>query len=134
MRSALWPDEPEAELARQSDAFLQEHGSDATMLTEVFVSETAPGQITGFLELFVRNIAEGCVGRTPYVEGWYVDPPARGAGVGRALMNAAEVWARDHGYAVLGSDTEVDNEASQGAHRALGFAEVARIVHFRKAL
>ncbi|HET6569183.1 MAG TPA: GNAT family N-acetyltransferase [Rhodothermales bacterium] len=134
MRSALWPDEPETDLARQTDAFLQGAGPESSLLTAVFVSEAVPGRLTGFVELFVRNLAEGCTGPTPYVEGWYVDPNARGSGVGRALMNAAEAWAREHRFTEIASDTPLENETSQHAHRALGFEEVERIVHFRKAL
>jgi aminoglycoside 6'-N-acetyltransferase I len=132
MREALWPGEPE--LASEIDAFLQGGEVQATDLSAVFVSETVSGQRTGFLELFVRNYAEGCVGPTPYVEGWYVEPAVRGSGVGRALVGAAEEWARQHGFSELASDTQLENEASQRAHEALGFEEVERIVHFRKAL
>lgn len=134
MRASLWPDESAAELARQSDAFLAGAGPDVSLLNAVLVSQDAAGQLTGFVELFVRNLAEGCTGAAPYVEGWYVEPGARGRGVGAALMQAAENWARAQGFEELGSDTPLANEASQLAHRALGFEEVERIVHFRKSL
>jgi aminoglycoside 6'-N-acetyltransferase I len=101
----------------------------------VFVYEREQGDgLAGFLELSVRNYAEGCAGETPYVESWYVDADVRGKGVGRALMAAAETWARAHGYREVASDTEVHNEASLQAHRALGFEEVERAIHLRKAL
>ena len=131
MRSGLWPDESQSELVREGDAFLD---GKSLLLTEVFVSEDERGSLTGFLELFVRNYAEGCEGATPYVEGWYVIPSARGKGVGRALMRAAEAWSRDHGFHEMASDTWLDNQDSQRAHTALGFEEVERAVHFRKAL
>ena len=132
MREALWPGEPD--LASEVDTFLQGGEGQATDLSAVFVSETGSGQRTGFLELFVRNYAEGCAGPTPYVEGWYVEPAVRGSGIGRALVGAAEEWARQHGFSELASDTQLENEASQHAHEALGFEEVERIVIFRKAL
>lgn len=47
-------------------------------------------------------------------------------------MAAAEDWAREHGYSELASDTLLENRASEGAHRALGFEEVERAIHFRK--
>lgn len=130
----MWPDEPEIELASEVDAFLQGGEPEATGLSAVFVSETGSGQRTGFLELFVRNYAEGCVGPAPYVEGWYVEPALRGSGVGRALVGAAEEWAGQHGFSELASDTQLENEASQRVHEALGFEEVERSVHFRKTL
>jgi aminoglycoside 6'-N-acetyltransferase I len=68
----------------------------------------------------------------PYVEEWFVMPEARRMGVGRALIAAAEAWARERGYPELASDALLDNLVSQSAHRALGFEEVERQVAFRK--
>jgi aminoglycoside 6'-N-acetyltransferase I len=134
MRAALWPDEPAADHARQCDAFLRGGPAEASFLSAALVSEAEPGRLDGFVELFVRNYAEGCEGPTPHVEGWYVEPRSRGRGVGRALMRAAEAWAREKGFTEIASDTQLWNEASQRAHGALGFREVERVVHFRKAL
>ena len=68
------------------------------------------------------------------MESWYVDPDVRGRRVGRALVEAAEGWARERAYTELASDALLENEASQKAHKVLGFEEVERSVHFRKAL
>ena len=51
----------------------------------------------------------------------------RRQGVGRALMQAAEQWARDAGFAGLGSDARVENEVSLLAHERLGFAPTERL-------
>jgi aminoglycoside 6'-N-acetyltransferase I len=134
MRAALWPQESEDELARECDEFLGGASPDSCFLNEVFVSEDLDGRLGGFIELFVRNYAEGCAGHTPYVEGWYVEPALRNRGVGRSLMAAAERWAVEAGFTELASDTPLENEGSQQAHGALGFDEVERIVHFRKEL
>jgi aminoglycoside 6'-N-acetyltransferase I len=82
----------------------------------------------------VRGYAEGCSGPTPHVESWYVDPDARRSGIGHALLRAAEQWAREHGFHQLASDTELHNEMSERAHKAFGFEEVERAIHFRKSL
>jgi GNAT superfamily N-acetyltransferase len=58
----------------------------------------------------------------------------RSKGAGRALMRAAEDWARSQGCRQMASDTWLDNEPWQRAHEALGFEVVDRCVHFRKAL
>ena len=58
----------------------------------------------------------------------------RGKGAGRALMRAAEQWARDAGYRELASDAELEDRTSHHAHQALGFEEVESAVHFRKNL
>ena len=125
MRVALWPDALEDEL----DDFLG--GGDQV----AFVAERAAGGLCGFLEAGVRPFANG-VDEQPcaFVEGWWVDEDARRAGVGRALMAAAETWARSRGFSELGSDTGQDNLGSQAAHQALGFAERERVVYLRKLL
>ena len=68
------------------------------------------------------------------LEGWYVDPDRRGTGIGRALVEAVEAWARDRHLQELASDALLGNEASQRAHERLGFVEVERAVRYRKAL
>ena len=69
-----------------------------------------------------------------HIEGWYVEPTARGRNVGRALMHAAEEWARVRGFSELASDTEIGNEASLSAHERCGFQEVERRIKLRKSL
>ncbi len=69
-----------------------------------------------------------------FIEGWYVREVHQGQGVGRALMQAAEEWARARQCREMASDALIDNEESLRAHLALGFEEVDRCVHFRKQL
>jgi aminoglycoside 6'-N-acetyltransferase I len=69
-----------------------------------------------------------------YIEAWYVDPDARRIGLGRALLAAAEAWARERGYQEMASDALLDNDVSHAAHRRLGYQEVDRVVQFRKNL
>ena len=132
MRVALWPEQSQTELGIEVDHFLR--GTKSSLLTAVFVHADAQDQLTGFIELFIRNVAEGCNGATPHVEGWYVSPDWRNQGVGRALINAAEAWARSRGFNELASDTTADNELSQRVHQRLGFEITERSVHFRKPL
>ena len=54
--------------------------------------------------------------------------------MGRALVMAAEAWARDLGCREFGSDARADNRVSARAHLALGFEEVVVIRSFRKTL
>ena len=56
----------------------------------------------------------------PHVEGWYVEPFARGQGIGRALMEAAAEWSRDHGFVELASDSDLGNDGSLDAHAHCG--------------
>jgi aminoglycoside 6'-N-acetyltransferase I len=131
MRIALWPDCP-PEKHRQEMAEITRD----TERGAVFVSVAPDGYLQGFLEASLRSDhVEGC--RTKpvgYVEGWYVEPEFRRRGVGRALVAAAEDWARAKGCREMASDAEIENLASQVAHRRLGYAEVGRTVHFRKEI
>lgn len=134
MLVCLYQGSTETDHAPSIDAYLAGRSIGRLVPSAVFAVERPGGGLAGFLEISVRNYAEGCTGDTPYIESWFVDRDLRGTGVGRALMGAAEQWAREQGYSELGSDTLLENHVSQAAHRALGFAEVERTVHFRKAL
>ncbi|HSJ30784.1 MAG TPA: GNAT family N-acetyltransferase [Longimicrobiales bacterium] len=134
MLFGLYPNSVAADHDPSIDAYLAGCSIGELVPSAVFVIERDDGTLGGFLELSVRNYAEGCTGATPYIESWFVDQDLRGAGAGRALMAAAEEWARAHGHTELASDALLDNRASHAAHRAVGFEEVERSVHFRKAL
>jgi GNAT superfamily N-acetyltransferase len=45
----------------------------------------------------------------------------RGSGAGKALVDAAEAWARDRGVRTMVASIFVENEASRGFWRAVGF-------------
>jgi len=93
------------------------------------------GRWIGLAELSIRPCAEGCsTSEVAYLEGWYVRPAARGRGVGRALLGAAEAWGRARGCAEFASDTLLENGDGLQAHLACGFQEVARTICFRKVL
>ncbi|HEX9221474.1 MAG TPA: GNAT family N-acetyltransferase [Gemmatimonadaceae bacterium] len=126
---ALFPEYSAEELA----AGMREHRarSDA----EVFVAEREDGSVAGFVEVGSRPYADGCdTSPVGYIEAWYVDPDVRRMRYGRALLAAAEEWARGRGYREMASDSRLDNEISHAAHRRAGYDEVDRIVQFRKVL
>jgi L-amino acid N-acyltransferase YncA len=56
--------------------------------------------------------------------GVYVDPDARGAGLGRRLLEALAAAAQEQGLYKLTSRIFTTNAASRAAHRAAGFQEV----------
>lgn len=89
----------------------------------------------GFAEVSLRDDAEGCSSNpVGYLEGWFVADRARGRGVGRALLEAGEAWARARGCVEFASDAETTNPSGIAAHEALGFTEVCRIVCFRRPI
>jgi len=132
MRNALWPDHAAEWHAGE---IAQYFAGALRMPLEVLLAVDDSGTAIGFAELSIRAYAEDCLtDRVAYLEGWYVVPDARRRGVGRALVEAAEAWARAQGCTEFGSDAVIDNEASAMAHRALGFVETVQIRCFRKAL
>jgi aminoglycoside 6'-N-acetyltransferase I len=129
MAEALFPGEPpegyEAELQR-----LQLSGDVA-----VLVAERPDGSVCGYVEVGSRAYADGCDSSpVGYIEAWYVDPDVRRSGYGRALLEAAESWARSRGYYEIASDALIDNTVSYAAHIRSGYSEVERIVQFRKVI
>jgi aminoglycoside 6'-N-acetyltransferase I len=129
MRTLLWPSSAE-EHANDIDRYFAGEARDPLAVLIAFDDEAI-----GFIELSIRTYAEGCeTDRVAFVEGWYVDPDARGTGVGAALIRAAEDWARSQGCTELASDTEADNASSAAVHRAVGFVETAVVRCFRKSL
>src|SRR5262245_27506064 len=101
MRTALWPDDGEAEHGDDVAAFFATgtfRWSEALMRWKVLVAERPAGGLCGFVEASIRPFAESCTTRpVGYVEGWFVDPDMRRQGVGRELVKAAETWAAAHG-------------------------------------
>ena len=133
MRARLWPEGDSADLARETLAFVA--GTPQTILAAAFVAEDELAPPLGFVEVAVRAFSDGRDSMpVPHIEGWYVEPFARGRGVGRGLMGAAEVWARTRGFKEIASDTEIHNDASLRAHESCGFEEVDRLIKFRKPL
>ncbi|MEK7729139.1 MAG: aminoglycoside 6'-N-acetyltransferase [candidate division KSB1 bacterium] len=131
MRQALWPSST-SEHAAEIAAFFSERENAAV---EALIALDDAGKPLGFVELSIRNYAEGCsTKRVAYLEGWYVEPHARRQGVGAALVKAAEAWGRNQRCSEFASDTEWHNEISATVHRALGFVETDRIICFKKDL
>ncbi len=132
LRRALWPDGSEAEHASEIATFMEGRAREPLA---VLVAEDGTPEPVGFVELSIRPCAEGCrTNRVAYLEGWYVEPHARRRGLGRALIAAAEQWARAKGCTEFASDAAVTNDVSALAHQALGFAEVGQVRCFKKDL
>jgi putative acetyltransferase len=138
MRSALWPDDGEASHAEEVAAFFAgdtSRWSSSPLLWKVLVAERPTGGLCGFVEASIRPHVDGCSTRpVGYLEGWYVDPDVRRQGIGKKLVKAVEAWAAAGGCKEMASDAHVWNATSHEAHKALGFEELERLVHFRKRL
>ena len=138
MRTALWPDDGAGEHSDDVAAFFATGSfrwSESMLPFKVVVAERPAGGLCGFVEASIRPFADNCATRpVGYIEGWYVDPDVRRQGIGKKLVEAAEHWAAAQGCREMASDALLENTVSHEAHKALGFEESERLVHFRKRL
>jgi ribosomal protein S18 acetylase RimI-like enzyme len=58
---------------------------------------------------------------TVYLYSLWLDPGARGRGLGRALVSAAIEWARDERARAVTLRVNTDNTAARGVYEGLGF-------------
>ncbi len=129
LRDALWPGS-----LLDHDVETRKHFETRADRPIVFVAD-AGGRLAGFLELDFRKYAPGCTSSpVPFIEGWLSGAGAAGARRRRALMDAAETYARASGHHEIASDAELSNAGGIAAHGAVGFDEVERTVSFRKSL
>lgn len=137
LRTALWPDGSE-DHAAEITAFLGSESftwSQSFHALAVFVATRPTGGLCGFVEASIRPHVDGCETKpVGYVEGWFVDSELRRKGIGRCLVEVAERWAMNRGCKEMTSDAHLVNTISLHAHKALGFEESSRNVHFRKRL
>jgi aminoglycoside 6'-N-acetyltransferase I len=138
MRTALWPDDGASEHAEEVAGFFANdtfRWSESLLSWKIFVAERPAGGLCGFVEASIRPFVDGCASHpVGYVEGWYVEPDVRRQEIGRKLLEAAERWAARQGCKEMASDAHLSNTVSHEAHKALGFGETNRLVHFRKGL
>ncbi len=132
--TALWPESPREEHRQELSGILAGRNP-STLPLQHFVAEF-DGRLVGFLEAGLRSHADCCDVSHPvgYIEGWYVEEAYRRRGIGALLVAAAEDWARAHGCREMASDSLIENELSERAHKALGYEVVAQSVLYRKKL
>jgi len=99
---------------------------------EVFVAADAHGRVVGWTHVVPRLHLE----ESPFAElaGLVVSDGARGAGVGAALLSAAEQWARQHGFAHFRVRSNVVRERAHRFYLREGYVERKRQVVFDKTL
>jgi aminoglycoside 6'-N-acetyltransferase I len=135
MQVLLWPitlvEENEKEIAE-----ILSSGACGILPAAILVATAEDDAPIGFVQVGLRSHADGCDSAHPvgYIEAWFVFEALRKRGVGKALIGAAEDWARGQGCVEMASDALIENEVSQRAQLALGFEVVDRCVTFRKHL
>ena len=90
------------------------------------------GKIIGFINTSIRNdyVPGSTADGVAYIEGIYVCEAYRRNQVAIQLVDHAIEFFKERGFTELGSDTEIENEVSQFWHKAIGFKEVERCVHY----
>lgn len=131
LRSRLWP-----QTSDDGHASEIAHICSNPDRLSAFVAYNDAAEPVGFVEAAARTDYVNGTSSSPvgFIEGIYVVPNARHRGVGRALVRAAEAWARTMGCREMASDARIENDAGHAFHRAVGFAETQRVVYFRKDL
>ena len=103
---------------RSLDAALASTGGDAAVL---LVAE-ADGERMGFVHIKVENDYFSGEPRA-YVSDVAVAAEAEGRGAGRALMGAAEAWARARGHRTIALDVFAANARARAVYGRLGYEE-----------
>ena len=93
---------------------------DQSVRSSVLVAEGTDGTPLGFISLKVAKDIAGV--ERGHVADLAVADTARRRGVGRALMQEGEAWARKRGFATLGLDAWSTNKRALEFYRRLGYA------------
>jgi GNAT superfamily N-acetyltransferase len=97
----------------------------------VFVAEV-DGQVAGWVHVFIYRLI--VLDHTAEVGGLVVDSARRGSGVGRALMQQAEAWAREHSCQTLYLRSNVIRTEAHKFYEALGYQRIKSQYAFDKQL
>jgi GNAT superfamily N-acetyltransferase len=97
----------------------------------VLVAERA-GSAVAFCHVYARPALD----KPPeaVVQALVVDAAARGGGIGRAMMTAAEAWARARGFASVALASHVARDAAHAFYAGIGYDRIATSHLFRKEL
>ena len=102
LRTLLWPEAPLVDHAAEIEQYFR---GELEEPQEVLLLETGGGEVVGLVELSIRRQVPGCVTeRVGFIEGMYVVPAWRHAGVARVLLRWSQRWAREQGCAEFATD------------------------------
>jgi GNAT superfamily N-acetyltransferase len=111
-----------AEMTRVDEEIVERNLRGRTPGTAVFVAEDAGGRAVGFIHLVTR--VDYYTGEEHgHVSDLIVAREGEGRGVGGALMEAGEAWARGRGYRLLTLHVYARNARARKVYEKLGYAE-----------
>ena len=98
----------------------------------ILVAEDAAGAVVGWVQVhFTRWLASDARGE---VVGLVVAAETRGRGIGRQLMQAAELWTKEQGGTVLALRSNILRKETHAFYARLGYDVTKTSLYFRKAL
>jgi len=104
-------------------------GIEAERSSRVFVAENGEGIVVGWLHVASRTqLTEDCCAE---ILGLVVDESSRGAGIGAALIRAAEEWARSEGCVRMRVRSRETRERAHRFYEREGYArnKVQLVLH-----
>ena len=100
--------------------------------SRVLVAAHPDGRVLGWVHVFGHHLMES-EGQAE-VGGLIVDARARGRGIGRSLMAAAEAWARERGYTRMTLRSNTIRTEAHRFYQDLGYTIVKSQHKFQKPL
>jgi ribosomal protein S18 acetylase RimI-like enzyme len=110
------------DFARFQRNFTDKALADSNPQSRLIVAVDGSDAVLGYIHL--KPIHDDVLDvETGYVSIIAVAENAAGQGIGKKLMEAAEVWAREHGYPSLLLDVFASNETARRFYEKTGFVE-----------
>jgi aminoglycoside 6'-N-acetyltransferase I len=115
-----------------TDETVQEITSEHLSGREFIFLYERDNKIIGFINTSIRSdYVPGSTGDgVAYIEGIYVCKAYRRNQVAIQLVDHVINYFKQRGFTEIGSDSEIENEVSYFWHKAIGFKEVERCVHY----
>ena len=88
----------------------------------VVIEARREGNLLGYA--MIGSLSGSC-----FVQRVAVDPSSRGQGLGSAMLNESEVWARKVGAATMILNVRPDNDQARSLYRRHGFTDTATKLH-----
>ncbi len=98
--------------------------------SSVFVAERDDGRLAGWIHVLARRFLES--DHYAEIAGLVVDAGARRGGVGRALIGAAEAWARERGCVTLRVRSNTRRVEAKPFYERMGYRVVKTQYVFEK--
>ena len=98
----------------------------------VFVAEDTTGLVVGWVHVFINKLLESDA--RAEIGGLVADPAMRRQGIGRALMQQAELWGRERGLQVVSLRSNVKRTDAHRFYEQLGYATAKTQLNLRKQL